>query len=202
MPKKKVTVTYLCEICSSEHKDRKGALDCEKRGIAIPEFHRYEVVKLANLPNDMIKTFSGLLKINANDVSCIVHDDARCGDEDLNPHLLPLCYEIWIPTPDRSRKRELASVSRENLRKVTVKDKTSCPVCKGRAETIKDFYNQTFFIEAELPFLNIPMQKCLKCGERFFTTRQLGRVKLAIKKDNKWLWADIRRLIRNYQFQY
>ena len=204
MPEKKVTVTYLCEICTEEHNDRESALECEKRGVAIPEFKRHEVVEFVGLSGDVIVTVSSGFRVNVqNGTKGVVHDAVVDNDKSFDPHRLLAYYEVWIRTVGGTYKKELAAISREDIRKVTVRDGALCPLCESSTGITKDVSGPVLNIGDRLPFLrNVPMRKCSDCDVEFFTTQQSKRVGLLIKKETRWPLANTQRLVREDQFQF
>ncbi len=204
MPKKKVSITYLCEICLSGYKNRIDALACENSGVAIPEFKCHEVVQLVGLSAGVnVTPLSGFKFELKNGILGIIHDIESYVDLNINPHLLPAGYSIWIRTLSEPSQRELINISREKLRKVTVREGTACLLCASRIETKKDFYSPVFNLGSKLPFLkDIPICCCLNCNAEFFTTKQSRNVDLLIQKKIKWPLADTRHLVRKCQFQY
>ena len=203
MPKKKVTVTYLCQICLDEHKNRADALQCEERGVAIPEFKRHEVVELVGSSSNKYITVSSGFNFRIQDgTKGVVHDDGG-NDDKIDPHLLPAYYEVWIQTSGGPYKRELATVARKYLRKVTINDGASCPLCASSAEMAKDICSPFLTIGSGLfLFKNVPTHKCSNCCVEFFTTKQAKKVELLAKKRIKWPLADTHRLIRELEFRY
>jgi DNA-directed RNA polymerase subunit RPC12/RpoP len=206
MPKKKVTVTYLCEICSEEHQSRISALLCEREGVAVPEFKRFEVAELfgfSDKEQKVVNVSSGARFKVGNGMKVVVHDDGGDRNGFPNPHLLPAYYEVWIQTIRGLYRKELASFSRENLRKVKIKDGTICPLCGSRAETAKEMCSPVLTFGSEFSLLsNASIQKCLNCGGKFFTAQQLRVVEMFIKKNSKWPLANTRRLVEERRFQY
>lgn len=201
MPIKKVTVTYLCKICLiREYESREGALSCEERGVAIPEFKRYEVVELFGLLAAQATVSSGY-KVKVRDgTRGVVCDE---GGDKHDPHRLPFYYEVWIQTIGGPYKKELALISRESLGKVTVKDGTICPLCSSSAKISKDVCSPFLTMGNGLPLLtNMPLQKCSHCNIEFFTTEQSERVELLVKKKTKWSLANTQRLIKEHLFNY
>ena len=204
MPKKKVTVTYLCEICSSEYGNKEGALECEKGGIAVPEFKRFEVAELVGFSDkeqNFVEASSGLKFEVRNGMKVVVQD---CGgvSSSINPHLLPFYYEVWF-YPGSPFKKHLVSFSRENIRKIAIKNGTICPLCSRSAFTTDYIFGPVLTLGSGLPFLrNIPIQGCCYCEVKFFTTQQLKKVELFIKKNTKWPLANTRRLVEELRFQH
>jgi len=83
MPKRNIVITYTCDICHHEHTTEEKALACEARGLAVPEFKRYEVVKLVFPPpdsRDMIVS-SGFRFNVKNGTKMIISDNARARDD-------------------------------------------------------------------------------------------------------------------------
>ena len=92
--KKAVKTTYACEICDEEYDTGQKALECEKRGIAIPKFKQFEVVKLINLRlGETLRMESGFKFPFQPGLKAVIHDDAN---EDYWPdrHLLPCAYDV------------------------------------------------------------------------------------------------------------
>lgn len=121
MSKKKVTITYLCKICLGEYKSRKGALGCEKQGIASPEFKRDEVVELVGIPTkEKIIFLSGRAvqyrKIEGG-LGKIIEDYYDDEEDGFNPHFLPDFYLVCFETPGG---KEVAVIPRQNLRHAAV----------------------------------------------------------------------------------
>lgn len=202
MPEKKVAVTYLCEICLDEHDSEKDALVCEARGIAIPEFKRREVAELVNWPVGMnATTLSGYKVAVPSGTKVVVYDQEADGT--INPHLLPAYYEVWLRTPNGQYKRELTVVSRENLKKITIKDGSTCPLCLSKAEATKIGCDPFLALGSGLPLLkNLPAHKCTDCNTEFFTTDQSARAQTLMSKKAKWPLANTKRLILEHQFQF
>lgn len=198
MPKKKVTITYLCEICLSEFPYQESALVCEKRGVAIPDFKSNEVIELVGLLQ--VTVFSGFKVKLQNGTKGIVNSGG-CGrrDDYVEPHKLPAYYEVWIQTPGGPDKKEIVEILRENLRKVIVKDGAFCPLCASAAKPVKEVCHMFLTTKSELPLLkNVPMQKCSNCNAEFFTTEQSKKVELLVRKKIKWPVANTQRLLKEF----
>lgn len=185
MPERKVTVTYLCGICSYEYQSQEDARDCEKDGVAIPEFERKEVVKLVGFP-DVPSGTKG-----------IIHSEG--GESDFNPHLLSVYYEVWTKNYFGSIKRKLVCISREHLVKVEVEDNVCCPLCNSNSRAQEGTFDSDCWL---FPLVKVVIQKCLGCGAEFLTTNQLRKAQLIVQKKVRWPLVDTRRLVKEHQFQY
>lgn len=201
VPKKKITITYLCEICFSEHNGLEGALVCEQRGVFIPEFKRHEVVELVGLSADVqVRVSSGFEVRVQNGTKGIVHGEGL-SHELSSPHQLPTYYEVWIQTSGGPYKREVAEFSRKNLKIITVKDGTFCPLCASGAKPAKEAHYTFLVLGKGFPLLkNVPMYKCSNCNAEFFTIEQSKKVELLIGKKIKWPVANTHRLLKEFQF--
>ena len=202
MPKKIVRVTYACGICSSEHEKREDAIECENRGLAMPEFKRHEVVELINFPPaSTVVVSSGYRFALGSGIEGVVHTDGL-EEGSPNPHLLPARYDVWLKTPGGPYKKELATFDREDLKRAAVKNSDPCPLC-GSAECRKKLTSGSLLsLEDRFPFLRrIPVRVCSNCDVEFFTTEQSRYAKAIALERKSWLLADTRRLIRKREFQ-
>ena len=206
--KKIVKSTYACEICSHEFDTPQNALECEKRGLALPEFKEYEVVEFANLRGVVkAQTISGFKIQIKNGTKAIIKDDTR---EDLpNPHLLPLEYDVWVHTPgktigDRVVFRETAgSVGRKNLRKVHIVNGNMCPLCNMTlVQSNQDKSYLYLGLDHKIPFLAVEVQVCLYCNAKFFTTEQARKAEALTRKKVKWPIADTKKLVKEDAFEW
>lgn len=202
--KRVVKVTYACEICDHKYDTPQGALECERTGIAIPEFKRFEVVELINLrPGETLRMESGFEFPFQPGLKAVIHENAN---ESTNPHLLPSKYSLWFST---LKERQFgSSVPREFLKKVRVKSWPTCPLCKSptgpvQIETPYDYLYYSPF----LPSLRrVTARMCAKCNVKFFTDDQSKKVESLMKKELKtkvkWPIADTKKLVKECAFEY
>ena len=206
--KKIVKSTYACGICFHEFNTPQGALECEQRGLALPEFKEYEVVEFVNLKGVVkAQTISGFKIEIKNGTKAIIKDDTR---EDLpNPHLLPLEYDVWVHTPgktigDRAVFRDIAgSVGRKNLRKIRIVSSNLCPLCN--AMWVQTDWTRTFAylgLGRKVPFLSLEVQVCFHCNAKFFTTEQARKAEALTRKKVKWPIADTKKLVKEDAFEW
>ena len=205
--KKIVKSTYACEICSLEFDTSQDALECEKRGLALPEFKECEVVEFANLKGVVkAQTVSGFKIEIKNGTKAIIKDDAR--EDWPNPHLLPLAYDVWVHTPnktigDRAIFREIAScVGRKNLKKVRIVSSNMCPFCN--AVSVQNDWDKSYTylgLGHKIPLLVVEVQVCLHCNAKFFTTEQARKAEARIRMKVKWPIADTKKLIKEDAFE-
>jgi len=205
MPKKNVIITYTCDICHHEHATKESALACEARGLAVPQFKHYEVVKLvfpAPASRDMTVS-SGFQFSVKNGTKMIITDNGR--DDIPNPHMLPYNYDAWIQTsgrPDGDHREIIGGISRMFLRKVSIKNGSACPLCGSTTRQVKQYLTGLLCFGDGFPTIkNIPMHKCQKCGIRFFSDDQLRNAESKMRNKAKWSIADTRRLIKERQFE-
>lgn len=201
--KKVVKTTYACGICDDEYDKPEDALECEKKGVAIPEFKQFEVVKIIDFKFGLLlKASSGFKTPFWTGIKAVVHNNpARSWP---NPHLLPYAYEIWISTLGGPYKKELISIPRKHLKRVRIRGGLICPLCESVASPANKtgFYN-FFSFGSKLPHLiNISMRRCQECNVEFFTDDQSLKVETTLRKKIKWPIANTRTLIRESAFQY
>ena len=207
MPKRNIVITYTCDICHHEHTTEEKALACEARGLAVPEFKRYEVVKLVFPPpdsRDMIVS-SGFRFNVKNGTKMIISDNARARDDIPNPHMLPDNYGAWIQTsghPDGDHREIIGGISRMFLGKVSIKNGSVCPLCGSVTHQIKEhLFGLLGFGDGFPTIKNIPMHKCRRCGIVFFSDDQLRNAEFRMRSKSKWPIVDTRRLIKEHQFE-
>jgi len=205
MPKKNVVVTYTCDICHHEHTTEEKALACEARGLAVPEFKLHEVVKLVFPPPDsrnMIVS-SGFRFNVENGTKMIINGNGR--DEASNPHMLPDSYDAWIQTsgrPDGDHREIIDGISRMFLRRVSIKNGATCPLCGSVTHQIKELlFGLLGFGDGFSTIKNVPMHKCRRCGIVFFSDDQLRNAEFRMRSKSKWPIADTSRLTREHQFE-
>jgi DNA-directed RNA polymerase subunit RPC12/RpoP len=204
MPKEKTVTTYLCEICGGEHQNKDNAIVCENRGIAVPEFKRYEVVELVGL-SSVVVVSSGLKLPIQPGTKAVVHDDGGDEETKIDPHLLPTFYEVWVKTPNGSHKSQIAVVRRENMKKTFLNDGSIfCPLCGHRTQSIKSVASPYLsIVSGGLPPLkDMPMERCINCNVEFFTSQQSERADLFIFNNTKWKLADTKLLVKEHQFRF
>ena len=180
--KKIVKSTYACEICSHEFDTPQNALECEKRGLALPEFKEYEVVEFANLRGVVkAQTISGFKIQIKNGTKAIIKNDAK--EDWPNPHLLPQEYDVWVHTPgktigDRAVFREIVgNVGRKNLRKVHIVNGNICPLCNTTLVKNKQDKSYSYLgFDRNLPLLRVRGQLCSHYNADFFTKEQSKKV--------------------------
>jgi len=201
--KKVVEVTYACEICDREHNTAQRALECEKRGIAIPEFKHFEVVELINLKSGETLIMESRLRFPFQPgLKAVIHENS---DEECdNPHLLPYKYSLYFSTPEGLQLG--SGVSREFLKKVRIKDGLTCPLCKSPANPIRERAYDYLYYSVGLPLLTkISVQRCTGCNVKFFTYAQSVKVGLLMIKKlrakAKWPIANTKKLVREFDFQ-
>lgn len=207
MPKKEVvvTTTYSCNICFEEYQSLDDAVQCEGRGVALPEFKEHEVVELINIPADKEATVaSGHKTAIQNGMKAVVHSDDF--EEKHNPHQLPAYYEVWIATPNGKYDREITGFSRENLKKAVVEGGSRCPLCLTEAILTEGIMSRYLCLMDGLPHIGkVPMYECKKCNAEFFTDSQSRYVELATKREMKRMrkkLANTKQLIKKKEFQY
>lgn len=209
MPTKKVKISYLCNICYEEYIESGNlvALECESRGVALPEFKTGQVVKLIGLPDEGADAtvYSGHKVHVQNGHKAIVHwDDVN---DRYNPHLLPQYYEAWLATPGNPShyKRELARLSREHLAPTSVRNGLKCPLCSSDAHLSKNFMGRIYIGLGGtiLPFAKkMKAYQCVNCNAVFLTDEQSLRINEFVEKNIKWSLRDTKKLIREHEFQY
>lgn len=207
MPKKKVVVTntYSCNICFEEYQSLDDAVQCERRGIALPEFKEHEIVELINIPAGKKATVvSGHKTVIQNGMKAVIHSDNF--KEKHNPHQLPAYYEVWIATPNGKYNREVTGFSRENLKKAVVENGSQCPLCSLEATLTEKIHGGYLCSMDGLPYIGkVLMYKCKNCNAEFFTDSQSRYVELATKrkmKRTKKKLANTKQLIKKKEFQY
>lgn len=204
MPKKTIITKYACDFCLTEYSSKEDALNCEKRGIAIPEFKLHQVAAIIQFgTRSFLRTVSGLEVEIRNGLNVVIAGEDR-GDESewVNPHLLPFYYDVWIPVP-AIHKREIARVSRDNLKKISVKDNARCPICGATVIVTKIKCGAYLEFGSGLPLMkNLPVCRCPVCKTEFFTSKQSGFAEAVMRKNTKKPLADTKLLVRNREFQH
>jgi hypothetical protein len=210
MSKKVVTTKFACGICETEFETREAALECEKQGVALPEFKRFEVVEFVNLSETvMTRTVSGFQTLVQNGTKAVIYDNAKEGQPD--PHLLPLAYDVWLYTPgakigNRDSLRELALVVEQNLlKRVGINNDNCCPLCgSGNVATTREVVAYDYLgLRSGLPLLKeVEVQKCSNCTVTFLTTAQSRKIDQLVRQRCKWPIANTKKLIRNHEFDY
>lgn len=200
--KKVVKTTYACEICFNEFDTEQDALRCEKRGVAISEFKKFEAVEFTGL-KDVVEatTVSGFRVGIRNGTRAVVQTE-----DWPNSHYLPLGYDVWVLTPgqkigDRPVFKEMMSgIDRKFLKKVHVSRDGRCHLCAGTILTL--VYYTYLGIGHELPYLTVDVQKCSKCNVKFFTSAQSKNVDKLVRQKCCWQIASTKKLIKENAFQY
>lgn len=205
MPRKKVVITYICDICHHEHTTKENALACEARGLAIPEFKRHEVVRLAGLPNgsEEIHVSSGF-QFNVRDgAMLVISDNGR--DEIPNPHMLPYSYDAWIQThgrPAGDHREIVGGIPRTYLRKASIRSGAVCPLCGSATQQVKQYLVGLLGLgDGFPPIKKVPMHECQRCKIEFFSDDQLKNAESKVRSRTKWPIADTHHLIRKDQFE-
>lgn len=206
MPKKKVTITYSCNICSDEFNNKESAIECENSGVALPEFIRGEVVELIHFPQNgqKIEVSSGYKILVKNETKGIIQFYwLSYKDKRYNPHELPCYYEIWFATPGGPYKAEISSINRKFLKKTVAKDDAKCPLCETKSNLIENMAYTPLGFDTYLPIIRkVLINRCSNCDSQFFTDNQLKNTKLTINKEMKWKLVDTAKLIKEGKFQY
>ena len=190
MPKLEIVRYYRCKICDHRSGSRKSALECENRGLAIPEFFERQVVS-AFLADNQI-------------VPAVIYEEYFIDETD--PHRLPNHYEIFVrdanaPTATKSMA---VVVSRENI-KPSSANEISCPLCPSHDLSI---YTEKIFRPFCYPCFylkNVKLMKCNNCGVRFLSDNQKIGVEAQItvwlmRESKKHRIANTKKLIKNHEF--
>jgi len=201
MPKVKRIVTYSCEICGAEYTSREGAVECEKLGVAIPEYMPLRVVELVGFSGEQeLTTLSGY-KLKAENGAMGIVDEYEYDGDRYDPHKLPAYYLIRLAAQNGQGKRD-AVISREHLRAWVIKKDAPCPLCSGETvPTTHSYLELTWNLPLNMRGV-APARECSNCGVKFLTTRQSREVEAIIKKKMKRPLANRARLIKNEEFQY
>lgn len=190
MPRLEIVRYYRCKICNRRHGSKTGAVECENRGLAIPEFFERQAV-FALVSGDQT-------------IPAVIYEEAF--EDETAPHRLPGYYEIFVrdanaPTETKSRTIE---VHRENIKPMSVNE-MGCPFCRSRDLSIytekafRPFCQPWFYLK------NVKMMKCSDCGMRFLSDNQKIRVEAQIavwlkRESKKHRIADTKKLIKDHEF--
>ncbi len=197
------TYLFQCEVCGKVHQSSRrhaaevAALQCEKSGIALPEFKTFDVVYAHNGKG---QTLRGI-------VLRIIHWD--------NSHLLP---KIYIVSFGRHNMRE---VLRENMKAANVParkgDKLACPICNSGKVLEANFEDYHPYSNAghvgltayprmhPLVIHGVAISWCRDCSSSFFTSEQSRLVSREIKNIFKGISMPIANraeLIRHNRFAH
>lgn len=170
MPQKITTVRYACPVCERKHIRKEAAEKCERKGIAVPEFHHLEVAEYVG-EDAKLRGKKVIVKGNAHRVY-------------LKPtyiHKLPSLYEVYVG----KGLGWYARVRYFELRKVTDFNGGGCPLC-GSTEvfdsTRENYQVFTSLFPRKLPQLStVACKECPVCQWKFFTSEQLAEVERRIK---------------------
>ena len=202
MPKREVRteIIWKCNLCHSEHSSKEAAQDCEKRGLALPEFKKWDLVLIK--PKDS-KEFLG-------EVVSYGPDE---GFPD--PHMLPGYYDVNVtyrdynpgnhkPLENNSLRRHGITIPRDVMKPYIIKSGAICPMCESPSirKEVQRVYDPYCLLQLNF-LVNIELSRCGSCGLYFFNKTQSRVVtrKILSKLRGKKL-ADTKRLAREHEYQY
>ena len=190
MPIVRIKKTFECKICGAGYRTRPEAVRCEKSGIAIPEFNRFDVVELQGLPPGIvIRLLSGgffRTKKDSSSIRCIVKDIYE-EDGTRNPHNPPSYYVVSV-IKGVSRQKKILGLTvfcKKDL-KLVKSSEEKCPLCFGKTILVQNDDYVPFWCIKGITSLflgkTVGHYKCLSCGSEFFTKEQSDRVRAEIEK--------------------
>lgn len=170
MPSKVTTTRFVCSVCERKHMTRQASEKCEKKGIAIPEFHQCQVVEYVGQ------------EPRFRDKRVIVMGHAhRIYLKPTYIHEVPSLYEVCVG-------KELgwyARVRYSELRRIDDFSSDCCPVCASAEvfdSTREDYRVFTSLFWDKLPLLGtVSCKECPNCKRKFFTPEQFASVEKEIK---------------------
>lgn len=170
MSQKMTTVRFICSICERKYIRQETAEKCERKGIAIPDFHHCQVAEYIGQEP----------KLNGRKVIVINHTH-RIYLKPTYIHELPSYYEVCVG-------KELgwyARVHYSELRRVDDFNGDNCPVC-GSTEvfdsTRENYKVFTSLFPQKLPQLGtVPCKECPNCKRKFFTPQQFAEIERKIQ---------------------
>jgi len=170
MSQRIATVRFACSICERKHTRKEVAEKCERKGIAIPDFHQCQVAEYIGQEP----------KFEGKKVIVMSHAH-RIYLKPTYIHELPSFYNVCVG-------KELgwyARVGYSELRRVDDFTSDSCPVC-GSTEVFdsarEDYQVFTSLFPRKLPQLGaVACKECPNCKRKFFTQKQFAEVEEKIK---------------------
>lgn len=205
MPKRqrKVAISWTCDVCHQEHETKEGAIACENKGLALPEFKKLDLVRIA-------------LKDGRVVIGQIVGYGPDEGHQD--PHLLPGLYDVNITYRDYNPRNYLPRDNNplmmlghpecpRDIMKLYIADGPACSICQSTdlQRAIEEFY---------APYCCMPLAagdclddvevcRCGDCGLRFFNKEQSESVNQKIRAKLKGVKvADTKKLIKRGEVQH
>lgn len=189
MPRLEIVRYYRCVICDKRHDSKAGAVECENRGLAIPEFFEKQLVSAT---------------VGDRTVAAVIFKEYF--EDKTDPHRLPNYYEIFVRNAEAlaATKSKMVVVHWKNIKPISANE-LNCPFCLSQNLSIdtekifNPFHYPWFYLK------NVKMMKCNDCGKRYLSDNQKIRVEAQIAawlkgQSKKYRIADTKQLIKNNEF--
>lgn len=163
MPEKITRIFYDCELCGNEYNNRESAKACEKKGLFLPKFFEFDVVKVKR-SNE--KTQIG-----------VVVEDYYEDSSTKAAHREADGYAVIFKRGETVGLHDPGSLHALRF------EEGACPLCKSDKVSLTTQDHWAPSNKWAIPDLkNIELTKCGSCGIRFFNRSQAQKARKRIRE--------------------